>query len=83
MTTLDNGGTDKNIAYQLNCHDRPESISTFYADPNFVTLPNCVVCITSEGLAKLAKWKKRAADAEAAKKSKIEAPILGPGEVKG
>lgn len=71
--TLEDAGTGNNIAYSPNCPGKP----TFYADPNFVTLPNCIVCITSAGLA---TWKDRVKDAP--KSAKAEAKIFTVGEVK-
>lgn len=73
VTGLDDAGN--NIAYRLDCPGRPDSI--FYADPNFVTLPNCIVCITNAGL--MAR-KHRVKDA--AKSAKAEAEIFIPGEVR-
>ncbi|SEP26598.1 hypothetical protein SAMN02990966_04699 [Rhodospirillales bacterium URHD0017] len=76
VTGLDEAGKGSNIAYRLDCPGRPESI-LFYADPNFVTYPNCIVCITSVGLA---ARKHRVKDA--AKPPTAEAEVLAPDEVR-
>jgi hypothetical protein len=74
ITVLDNAANDKNIAYRAAC--RPEA--TFYADPNFVVLPNCIVCVTSNGLAERAKRVRKAGTNTPAK---VEAEVFVPGEV--
>lgn len=76
LTVLDNEASDKNmnIAYRAAC--KPGAI--FYADPNFVILPSCIVCVTSEGLAERARRVKKAGTNKLAK---AEAEIFLPGEV--
>lgn len=73
---LDEARKGDNIAYWLNCPGRPESI-LFYADPNFVTYPNCIVCITSAGSAARKHGVK-----DAAKPATAEADIFAPGDVR-
>lgn len=64
--TLEDAGTGNNIAYRLDeCPGKP----TFYADPNFVTFPNCIVCIASAGLA---ARKDKVKDAAKSAKAEVE-----------
>jgi hypothetical protein len=55
---------ERNIAYRLNCRGKTETV--FYADPSFVTMPNCIVCITTAGLANRNKRMEHAATANKA-----------------
>jgi hypothetical protein len=68
--TLNGATSDKNIAYRLACEGRSE---VFYADPNFVTCPTCIVCITRT---------QRVKKDGAPKPATAEAEILDVSEVK-
>lgn len=75
--TLDGAKSNRNIAYHVACAGRSDAI--FYADPNFVTLPNCIVCITSAGLVARTERVKKAGAAPSP--AKAEAEILLASEV--
>ena len=73
VTQLDDGATDKNIAYRVPCKVKPgsmpEPVVYLVLIQSFVSLPNCIVCITSDDFS---AWKTRVDAAAAIKAKKAE-----------